>query len=144
MRVRFPRQSPPRCEARSPSEVRLPRQVVFPAQSRTPVRLPAVQLGGVALPAQSEESWEMFGHDRTVFDEAWPAFDAEKAKEDQVTIAVQINGKLRDTFTAARDLPDEQVADLAVNLEKVKAQLDGKTIIKRVVVKNRIVNLVVK
>jgi len=95
-------------------------------------------------PHLAEEVWEMLGHTQTVFDEPWPSFDPGKAKEDQVTIAVQVNGKLRDTVTVPRDLPDDQLAALASNLDKVKAHLDGKTIVKRIVVPNRIVNLVVR
>jgi leucyl-tRNA synthetase len=95
-------------------------------------------------PHLAEEVWEMLGHKQTVFNELWPQFDPEKAKEDQVTVAVQVNGKLRDTVTVARDLPEDQMAELASNLDKVRAILDGKKIVKTIVVPNRIVNLVVK
>ena len=101
-------------------------------------------------PHLAEECWELLAAAsgrqdlKSVFDEPWPSYDAEKAKEDQVTVAVQVNGKLRDTVTVARDLPEEQLAALASDLDKVKAILDGKKIVKTIVVPNRIVNLVVK
>ena len=95
-------------------------------------------------PHLAEEVWELLGYSETIFNESWPTYDPEKAKEDQVTVAVQVNGKLRDTITVARDLPDAELSKIATESDKVRAFLDGKQILKTIVVPNRIVNLVVK
>ena len=74
----------------------------------------------------------------------WPEFDEDKAREDQVVVAVQINGKLRDTFTVQRDAAQDELTRLALELEKVKPHVDGKQVVKTIVVPNKIVNIVVK
>ena len=71
---------------------------------RTPHRdevEPLVQLVSPFAPHVAEELWERFGHDESVFDSGWPAFDAALAAEDIVTIAVQVNGKTRGTMSVA-------------------------------------------
>lgn len=103
-----------------------------------------IKLVAPSAPHLAEELWHKFGHDGTVFDEPWPQFDAEKAKADTVTIAVQINGKLRDTFEAAAGAPKDQLEKAALELEKIRAQLDGKELAKVIVVPGKIVNLVIR
>jgi leucyl-tRNA synthetase len=103
----------------------------------------AVLLAPLA-PHLAEEVWELLGHSKSVFDESWPAFDEEKAREDEVTIAVQISGKLRDTFTMPRDSEEALVIEQALSLEKVKPHLEGKQIVKTIVVANKIVNIVAR
>ena len=63
--------------------------------------LPLVQLVAPFAPHIAEELWERFGHDASVFDAGWPAFDPALAAEDAVTIAVQVNGKMRGTISVA-------------------------------------------
>ncbi len=103
-----------------------------------------VRLLAPFAPHLAEEVWETLGHQQSIFDEPWPSFDEEKAKEDQVTIAVQVNGKLRDTLTVPRDMADAELGRLAADQEKVRAFLAGKQVVKTIVVPNRIVNLVVR
>jgi leucyl-tRNA synthetase len=103
-----------------------------------------VKLIAPSAPHMAEELWHVFGHSRSIFDESWPEFDAEKAKADTVTIAVQINGKLRETFDAAAGASKDELEKSALELEKVKAQLEGKELAKVIVVPGKIVNLVVK
>ena len=95
-------------------------------------------------PHLAEELWAQLGYAETIFDEAWPVHDEEKAREDSVTIAVQVNGKLRDTILVGRDSAEDAVIAAAMEAEKVKPHLDGKQIVKRIVVPNRIVNIVVR
>ncbi len=95
-------------------------------------------------PHLAEEVWATLGHEQTIFDERWPEFDEAKAREDFVIVAVQINGKLRDTFSVMRDAPQEELMRLALDLEKVKPHVDGKQVVKTIVVPNKIVNIVVK
>ncbi|MBI5059231.1 leucine--tRNA ligase [candidate division KSB1 bacterium] len=95
-------------------------------------------------PHLCEELWHGFGHAGSVFDEPWPAFDEDKARDDEVTIAVQVNGKLRETLRVPLNSPDDVVAALAQGLDKVAAHLDGKQVVKTIVVPNKIVNIVVR
>ena len=95
-------------------------------------------------PHMTEEVWSALGHSRTIFDEAWPVHDEQKVREDSVTVAVQINGKLRDTMLVARDLSEAEVTELALELERIRTHLAGKEVVKTIVVPNRIVNIVVK
>jgi leucyl-tRNA synthetase len=95
-------------------------------------------------PHLAEEVWEMIGHATTVFDECWPEYDEEKAKEDKVTVAVQVNGKLRDTVTVDMNAANDVLIEAAMQLEKVRPHVDGRQIVKTIVVPNKIVNIVVK
>ena len=75
---------------------------------------------------------------------SWPAADPELAKEDFVTIVVQVNGKLRGEFEIEADAPELAVIDAAKSNAKVSPYLEGKTIVKTIHVPGRLVNLVVK
>jgi len=74
----------------------------------------------------------------------WPKADAELAKEDEVEIVVQFNGKLRQRLTVPHDADEESVKQAALNNEKIKEGLAGKQIVKVIVVKNKLVNIVIK
>ena len=76
----------------------------------------------------------------SVYNEPWPAFDAELAKSDEVEIAVQIKGKVRGRITVAADASDDEMAEAAK--AAVADQLEGKTVKKVIVVKGRLVNIV--
>ena len=95
-------------------------------------------------PHLSEEMWELQGHSQTIFDEAWPGFDEEKAKEDNVTVAIQINGKLRGTIDVEINAEESKVIEMTLALEKIQPFIEGKQIVKKIVVPNKIVNIVVK
>jgi len=77
-----------------------------------------------------------------VVDAAWPEFDPEMLVEDQVTLAIQVNGKLRDTLNAPRGLDRGAVEALALGSEKVQRMLDGNPPRKVIVVPDRLVNIV--
>jgi len=95
-------------------------------------------------PYTAQDLWAELGHDAPVFRHAWPAFDAELAKEDLIEIPVQVNGKLRGHINAALGTAKEDLEALARINEKVKAFLEGKQTVKVVVVADRLVNFVVK
>jgi leucyl-tRNA synthetase len=95
-------------------------------------------------PHLSDELWEKLGHEGFLALGPWPAFDPEIAREDEVTLAVQVNGKLRGQITMPLGASDENVLAAAKANPKVQAHLEGKTIVKELVVKDRIVNIVVK
>ncbi|MEO7617256.1 MAG: class I tRNA ligase family protein, partial [Candidatus Saccharibacteria bacterium] len=92
----------------------------------------------------SEELWQQLGETSSVHISPWPSYDPEKIKEDLVTIVVQVNGKLRDEFTAEVAATNEELEASAKAREKVAVFLEGKTIVKVIVVPRKLVNFVVK
>jgi leucyl-tRNA synthetase len=94
------------------------------------------------VPHVAEEAWAALGHDSLIADAAWPEADPALLVEDEVTIAVQVNGKLRDTLSAARGAPRETLEEMALASDKVIRSLDGKAPRKVIVVPDRLVNLV--
>lgn len=94
------------------------------------------------MPHLAESLWEQLGHADLVASRPWPVFDPELAVDDTVTIAIQVNGKLRATIQLPRDV-DKETAEKSA-LSEIQAALEGKQIVKTVVVPNRIVNVVVR
>ncbi len=95
-------------------------------------------------PHLGEELWEKLGHSKTVAYEAWPTVDAGLAADDQKTIVVMINGKLRDKFNAAPGTSQADLIAAARQTEGAKKFLEGKTEVKVVCVPDKLVNIVVK
>ncbi len=91
-----------------------------------------------------EEIWEMFGHTETIAFESWPTYDEAKCVDDEVEIAVQINGKVREKLVIAADADNDTVLATAKALEKIAEAIEGKTIVKELYVKGRLVNIVVR
>ena len=91
-----------------------------------------------------EELWEIMGHQETIAFEAWPVFDEDAVKEDTIVIGVQVNGKVRGTVELAVDEESDSAIAKAREIETVKAAIDGKTVVKEIYVKGKIVNIVVK
>jgi len=117
-----------------------------PAQSKiydcSVVRM--AQILAPLAPHLAEEIWSLLGFKDSVFKSKWPAYDPEAIKTEEVTYAVQINGKLRATFDAPVNLPEEELKKLVLAQEKVAYHLRGKEILKTIIVPNKLVNLVVK
>ncbi len=103
-----------------------------------------VKLLNPIVPFMTEEIWEKLGHNKTIAYENWPTYDESKIIEDEITIGVQVNGKLRGEIKIGLNLLDEEVIKIACQNENVKKHIDGKEIIKTIVVKNKIVNIIVK
>ena len=102
-----------------------------------------VKLLSPICPHWSEELWHtVLGHEGSVHVEPWPEFDPEKAKADEVELAVQVNGKVKAKITVAADAAEEDVKVQA--LEAVSQAIEGKDVKKVVVVKGRLVNIVAK
>jgi len=95
------------------------------------------------LPHLAEEMWQKLGYTTLVVETPWPDFDLALLEEDIVTIAVQVNGKLRVTVDVERDLSQEHIEPLALGLEPVDKLLDGRNPRKVIFVSNKIVNFVV-
>jgi leucyl-tRNA synthetase len=94
-------------------------------------------------PHLGAEVWERLCGGR-VWEEPWPAPDPELLASDTVTLVVQVNGKLRDRIEAAAEAPEAELLALARESEKVRRHLDGKEVVKEVVVPGKLVNLVVR
>mgnify|MGYP000913944676 CR=1 FL=1 len=80
----------------------------------------------------------------SIFTESWPEYDAALLADERSVIAVQVNGKLRETFEIESDAAEEAVKERALALPKILQWTDGKEIVKVVVVKGKIVNIVIK
>jgi leucyl-tRNA synthetase len=94
-------------------------------------------------PHLGAEVWERLEGGR-IWEQPWPEADPELLARDTVTLVVQVNGKLRDRIEAAAEAPEEELLALARESEKVRRHLDGKEIVKEVVVPGKLVNLVVR
>ena len=103
-----------------------------------------VKLLNPITPFVTEEMWQQLGHDETIAFESWPVYDPTKIVEDTVTIPVSINGKLKATVEVPVGASQAEVIEAAKNNETVKKNLEGKEILKEIVVPNKIVNIVVK
>jgi leucyl-tRNA synthetase len=101
------------------------------------------KLVGPMLPHLAEEMWRLLGHDRTLAETAWPVADPALLIEDTVTVAVQVNGKLRATIDLPKDCDAATAEQTALAQGAVVAAISGKPVRKVVVVPNRIVNVVV-
>jgi leucyl-tRNA synthetase len=95
-------------------------------------------------PFLAAEMWSVLGETSTLLKEPWPQFDPELTKEEEIEIPVQVNGKLRGRVTVHAGSPDEFVRQRALDDEKVKAAMDGKVVVKVIVVPGKLVNIVVK
>jgi len=93
-------------------------------------------------PHFAEEIWEELGHPDGLSCERWPGFDPELAAEEEVEIAVQINGKIKSRFTAPVGLAKEATGEMALEDPKVQAALEGKTVRKVIVIPEKLVNIV--
>jgi leucyl-tRNA synthetase len=127
------------------------KQELFAANSAAPkafradVQRQLVLLLSPFAPYLAAELWSTLGEDPdALLRHPWPQADPVLAKEDEVEIVVQFNGKLRARLTVAHDASDEAVREAALQDAKVKEALAGKRIVKVIVVKNKLVNIVVK
>ena len=113
-----------------------------PSATRSEAIRSMIILVAPMAPHLAEECWSVIGGEGLVADARWPVFDPALLVEDEVTLAVQVNGKLRDTLTAPRGLSREDTEALALASDKVKRQLDGAEPRKVIVVPDRLVNIV--
>ena len=95
-------------------------------------------------PHITEEMWQQLGHDNTIAYEPWPEYDESKLVEDTYEMVVQVNGKVRGKITVSTDSTDDEMKKLAKEIDNVKTFIDGKEIVKEIVVPKKLVNIVVK
>jgi leucyl-tRNA synthetase len=116
-----------------------------PSASRDAAIRTIVLLSSPMVPHLAEEAWTVLGAELgggLIADAAWPAVDPALLEEDEVTIAIQVRGKLRDTLTVAKGLPQAETEALALASQKVQHAIDGADIKKIIVVPDRLVNIV--
>ena len=113
-----------------------------PSASRSAAIRVLLLLAAPMMLPLAEEAWAAIGGEGLVADAAWPPVDPALLVEDEVTIAIQVLGKLRDTITVPKGLPREEIEALALASDKVQRALDGKAVKKVIVVPDRLVNLV--
>jgi leucyl-tRNA synthetase len=103
-----------------------------------------VRLLAPFTPHISEELWEQLGHDTTVCDAPWPECDEQYLKEDSETISISFNGKTRFTLQLPTGASKDDLQKAALEAEAAQKYLNGKTVVKVIVVPHRIVNIVIK
>jgi leucyl-tRNA synthetase len=116
----------------------------MPAPFLADVQRNLVLLLAPFAPYLAHELWEMLGEQGSLLRAPWPKYDAELAKEEELEIPVQINGKLRGLIVVPADSTEEFVIERALSDEKVRAFIAGKQIVKKIYVPGKLLNLVVK
>jgi leucyl-tRNA synthetase len=89
------------------------------------------------------ELWEMIGQDKHLEDHSWPSFDSESAKEEEITVVLQVNGKVRSRLLVAPDIDDDELKEMTLQDDKVQKFVADKPIRKVIVVPKKLVNVVV-
>ena len=95
------------------------------------------------VPHFAEELWTELGHQESLEQAGWPGYDADATVDEEITVVIQVNGKLRSKLTVAPDVAEEAVEAAALADDKVKPFLEGKSVKKVVYVPGRLVNIVV-
>ncbi|HEX8124324.1 MAG TPA: leucine--tRNA ligase, partial [Allosphingosinicella sp.] len=113
-----------------------------PSPSRSAAVEALVRLAAPMVPHLAEDAWAAMGRDGLIAEAEWPKADPALLVEEEVTIAVQVNGKLRDTLTAPKGADRETLEEMALASEKIARLLDGKPPRKVIVVPDRLVNVV--
>ena len=94
-------------------------------------------------PHIAEEIWQKLGHKKSTAYEPWPMYDEAKCAESIVEVVLQINGKIRSKVTVAKDTHEAELERLAFHDSNIKRYTDGKRIIKKIIIQNKLVNIVI-
>jgi len=105
---------------------------------------PLVIMLSAYAPHLGEELWEKLGHKGSVSKHTWPSYDESLTVDEEVTIVVQVNGKIRDKFGAAHNTASQELEKTARALPGIQKWISGKTIAKAIVVPDKLVNIVLK
>ena len=95
-------------------------------------------------PHITEELWSLTGHSSFLIEEKWPEYNEAFTVKDTTTIAITVNGKLRDTLEFPRGVSEDEVFKKALESPKIQRHIEGKEIVKRIFVKDKLLNIVVK
>ena len=102
----------------------------------------AVSLIQPYAPHIGEELWTVLGHER-LWEQTWPVADPSALEQDTFELVVQVNGKVRDRFEVSTDLSEDELVQRALASERVQAHLDGRKVVKTIVVPHKLVNIVI-
>lgn len=105
---------------------------------------PFIKLLSPYAPHITEEIWEILGHTTSIANESWPEFDEALTKDDEITIVIQVNGKLRAKLQMPADISKEDMEKAAFEDENIKTHTDGKNIVKVIAIPGKLVNIVAK
>jgi leucyl-tRNA synthetase len=97
-----------------------------------------------AAPHLVEELWHQRDYDYSIHSQAWPEWDEALIKEEEITLVVQVNGKVRDKLTVAASISESEAKKVAAQQPKVQTYLEGKQVVNIIYVPGRLVNIVVK
>jgi leucyl-tRNA synthetase len=97
-----------------------------------------------STPHLAEELWTKTGHGYSIHNQKWPAWSEKLAEKEEITLVIQVNGKLRDRITVPKSIAEEDAKKLALDSQKVKAFIEGKTIANIFFVRGKLINLVVR
>ena len=103
-----------------------------------------VKLLSPIAPHIAEELWSILGHEDTITYATWPTFDESKLVDDEIEVVVQVLGKVRAKVTVAKDITKEELEKVALADSKVQEFIEGKTVVKVIVIPGKLVNIVVK
>ena len=103
-----------------------------------------IKLLSPIAPYISEEIWSMLGHNTTIAYESWPTYDETKVLDDKITIGIQINGKLRGSIETEMNEGQKSILNKVYQIDNIKKYIKDKTIVKEIVIPNKIVNIVIK
>jgi len=95
-------------------------------------------------PHLAEELWQRTGHEYSIHNQSWPKWDEALARDEEITLVVQVNGKLRDRITVPASITEAEARQLVLERQRVKVYLEGKEITDIIYVPGRLVNLVVR
>jgi len=95
------------------------------------------------VPHFCAELWQQIGQPRPIDQEKWPELDIEAAREEELTVVIQVNGKVRSRLLVPADMDDEKIKEMALNDSHVQKVLQAKTVKKIIVVQKKLVNIVV-
>jgi leucyl-tRNA synthetase len=96
------------------------------------------------VPHMTEELWEALGFRGSLADVSWPEYVSAIAAEEEITIVIQINGKVRSRITVSADESEDRIKTMALADEKIAKQIAGLKILKEVYVPRKLINIVVK
>jgi len=94
-------------------------------------------------PHLAEELWASLGNEESIFKQAWPKYNPDLVKDENINLVIQVNGKIRDTIEVSADISEEEAKKIALESEKVKKWLEEKEIKKVIFVKGKLVNIVI-
>ena len=95
-------------------------------------------------PHLAEELWQQTGHKYSIHNQSWPQWDEALARDEEFTLVIQVNGKLRDRVTVPASITEAEAQQMALERQRVKAYLEGKQIINIIYVPSELINLVVR